>query len=494
MAATIAGKRIDLSDLDVNDADHGAALQILKDAMLSLATTQYVTHRLLSVSIVKLVDSIKTMCVTMGSNRIIQLWADPAFVKGCEVRDAAFGLMHEAWHLILGHLYDTPANMKDTLLRDAQEIFINHVCMVAQGRTEMPKPNGLELMDPQKFYAKYRAAKKDKGETPVDFKTFVANVPSLRGYLAEIPEDKRNSKRMRGQGCEHHQGNTGGAGQPGDGDGAPGDGDPSGSGKPGDQDGKSKGAPGINKDQLDKLVEKVLGDTVVKARNGDKTAKDAILQIGDAVGEDHRVWGDLALGALRGEASPKKKVSLWEHYLGGALRSRLEPGERARFDRAKLPFADIYWSQGAEIPLAHLGDDYVAEVAVILDTSGSMPSKAVQAVASFMGQVPNAHIRYCTFDTQVYEIEVDADTAAVRGGGGTNLGPVVEWVENDENHEHPLDCVLVVTDGYVPPVLPAEPSKWIWLVLPTGDTWMEDDGYDMTVVEFDAEGLSDQDF
>ena len=35
------------------------------------------------------------------------------------------------------------------------------------------------------------------------------------------------------------------------------------------------------------------------------------------------------------------------------------------------------------------------------------------------------------------------------------------------------DAVVVLTDGYAPPVTPAEPDKWIWLITEGGDEWPE---------------------
>ena len=49
--------------------------------------------------------------------------------------------------------------------------------------------------------------------------------------------------------------------------------------------------------------------------------------------------------------------------------------------------------------------------------------------------------------------------------------------------EEPPDAVIVLTDGYAAPLVPREPDRWIWLILPGGNPWPASKSPPMPCVE-----------
>ena len=51
------------------------------------------------------------------------------------------------------------------------------------------------------------------------------------------------------------------------------------------------------------------------------------------------------------------------------------------------------------------------------------------------------------------------------------MNQVLKTVKTGELFDETLDAVVMVTDGLAPPITPAEPDKWIWLITEHGDDW-----------------------
>jgi hypothetical protein len=59
---------------------------------------------------------------------------------------------------------------------------------------------------------------------------------------------------------------------------------------------------------------------------------------------------------------------------------------------------------------------------------------------------------------------------------------VADVVELDAELDDPLDAVVVLTDGWAPPVHPPDPQRWIWLIVADGHAWPRDHGMRTVVV------------
>lgn len=116
-------------------------------------------------------------------------------------------------------------------------------------------------------------------------------------------------------------------------------------------------------------------------------------------------------------------------------------------------------SQGYYLP-SRYGDDAMRDIAVVIDTSGSMGDEELrQAFGEVCGAVESCcpgkvTVVYC--DARVNHVDSfentptadDVKASAKRvGGGGTDMTKALDWV--DEHLSNPACCV-VLTDGYTP--------------------------------------------
>lgn len=439
-------------DLDKGGDTPDDPKEILRRAKAKLATeSAVIAYSLGGMAVVELLDSAPTMQVVLGADGIIRLQVNPTFARKLGIKGCAFVLSHEMYHVLYRHLYVGSELSRDELFTLACEIVINDRVMIHLRESSLPlvdgEPSGV---DPQYWYKKYREARRDKGEEPVSYKEFVSSDLSCRSYLAEIP----NPPKPKSQDfCQHKAGGAGsqGAGQQGQ----PG---------PGDQL-----SSGINPEMAGQIVGDVLDSLMTSALRGDKAAADALLELGEQVGEEHPLWGNLGLGQLRGEATPTAQVSFWEYFLTNALQSRTAPGARMCRPRKMEGLSPLFRSVGGDVPFLPVGEEKEANVAIAIDTSGSMPQALIGRVAKLVGTVPNARVHWLTFDADAYEIGcpseglVGTGTIALKGGGGTDFGVVQRYVEEFKADED-FDAVIVLTDGCAPPIAPANPDRWIWLL------------------------------
>src|SRR3984893_2991621 len=108
-------------------------------------------------------------------------------------------------------------------------------------------------------------------------------------------------------------------------------------------------------------------------------------------------------------------------------------------------------------------------IAFVLDTSGSVPAEALEAVSSeleaYLAQYPavTLHVLYEDAAVTGRASYTSADLPLrlePRGGGGTNFGPVLALLEEDDE---PPACIVYFTDlvGRFPTVAPAAPVLWL---------------------------------
>lgn len=459
-AVTVKGESMQLTPNAPPPAGEkdGSPRGIIQQALWELASkSAVIEHEIMAVAAHLFTEEFPTMAVGIGGDSLVRLYANPKFTTGdTDVRDnvarARFVLAHEAYHILYAHLYQDPELRSDRLMTLAHECVINDRVM-RHLVTEMPtlegKPTGV---DPKKLYAQYRKAKRAKGEEPVDYKQFVSSDLACRSYLSEIPKPSQPRQDF----CQHG----------GDDDPLAGNGDGSGQ------------SPVIDPEAAATIVEQSLGALMTRALNGDKAAADALLELGEQVGEDHPLWGTLGLGALRGETQVTAQVRFWEYFLTQALTSVLTPGVRMVYPRRLAGLEPLYEEVGSQLPMMPLGNERKTQVAIFIDTSGSMGHDIVQRVAKLVGDIPNAEAHWFAFDAEVWPFEPGEP---LRGGGGTSFQIIADHV--DASDEMEPDCVIVLTDGYAPAIQPPRPDEWIWLITQGGDTWPMDHGMECVVVD-----------
>lgn len=464
----IKGDAIAVDDLDALSAADpvvAAAAAVMRDAIAGLATYNLVlAHEIASLGIPVFTRDIPTMAVTIGGDGIVRWLVNPEFVVELGDVDTMFVICHEVDHVVLAHLANDESLGNDEQGRLAAEVVINHRVSRLLKRDSVPtkdgKPNGV---CPKQVHGKYRKAVADAGKTPATYEEFTSNDIACAAYLREMPAPpKQQHICMRG------------AGEP-----IPGAGDPNAGDGDGDKgQSPSKGLSGVDPETSGKIVDDVLNQLMTRALRGDKAAKETLLDLGERLGEDNPIWGNLGLGALRGETPPPREVTFWEQYLVGAITSVLVAGAKLVYPRDMVGFDELFEEAGFRIPFQSIGDETHTNLGCYVDTSGSMGDETVRRVAALAGTIPNCTVHWHAFDADVYPFEPGQP---LKGGGGTSFDIVREHAEGRD--EDPFDCILVLTDGFAPHISPSDPDRWVWLVTPNGDMWPADN--DMFCVEID---------
>lgn len=380
--------------------------------------------------------AIPTYAVTLTGDGFPMLLINPNYAIKLGPEGGVGVLAHEAGHLLYMHLYVDPALRGDTRWVMACEGAINHWWTELLNRP-LPVIDGEEEgVNPKKLWERYRDDLKKNNKAPVPYADFIKTDLGCFAELARMSKDPNMNRGKGRQNCVHG----------GDGAGAP--------GQPGDP------VPGgLDQAAVDDLVSRALDVAIHEAvANGNKLATEELLKLEErSTGSSRaeKVWGDKGLGALRGETVETRKVDYWQQWLSSAMAERLEEGERLRYLRKQ------WWSPR----LAHRGDETFKYGLITFDTSGSMSSEVVDFLVSQVGQTDGLKIDWGSHDGEYMPFKPGEN---VHGGGGTNFQCISDHV--DDMDDKPDFC-LVVTDGYAPAITPAEPDKWIWLIVPGGNDW-----------------------
>lgn len=394
--------------------------------------------------------SIDTFAVKLTSDGNAMLMVNPDFAIKIGPDQCVFALVHEAYHLLLVHLYVDPALMQNPNWVTATEACINYRITKHLGLPLITIDGKVAIVDPNSVYDRWRKAMQAANLPVVSKDQFFDTDLGCFSYLEqcpkEIPPYGRGQKPGKGEGgCVHSDGHN-------------------------DQDGQGNPAP-LDPTEVGKFMEKVLGQSVQAAKNGRKGAKEEILEWMDASPEASKMWGDVGAGTLRGETMRSSKSDLWEKWTADAMASRMAEGSRWRYNK-KLPFDPRVSANGRE-PKKY--------GAVFVDASGSMQQSFLDKVAALIGDLDNIEVNWHSFDGEVWPFNAGE---GFRGGGGTSFQIIDDHLQG-QGHQHEngeacceddQDFVLVITDGYAPHMAPTDPDKWIWLVTPGGDTWAQDAG------------------
>jgi predicted metal-dependent peptidase len=185
-----------------------------------------------------------------------------------------------------------------------------------------------------------------------------------------------------------------------------------------------------------------------------------------------RLWGNLGAGLLRGETARTRTVDWWQRWLVDVLGSKLRDGERLVYPKKR---GALLAALGQDPMLARRGPVREKVLVIAYDTSGSMPDHVIRWLTDLVGRIDGVEAHWLSFDAVVMPFRPGE---RVYGGGGTSFQVVADYVEGrtevgGRRLDVTPDAVVVLTDGYAPPISPAEPEKWIWLITEGGSEWPE---------------------
>ena len=383
--------------------------------------------------------AIDTAAVVASGDGTCLLLYNPDFFTGLGLDGVKFVLFHEARHLVHRHLFADPELRADPVFELAAEVSINHVALVRLRRDELPlldgRPTGI---DPRAVYEQYRADLTEHGLEPVPYETFTETDLRVYGELKRMHRPPVPERRL----CAHLGGDL----------------------VPADQE------------TVDAVTSSALLNSLLAARRGHAGAERELLDLmgrtEDGSARAARIWGQLGAGVLRGETTRTRTVHWWQRWLVDVLGSRLREGERLVYPKKR---GALLAALGQDPMLARRGPVRDKVLVVAYDTSGSMPQHVITWLTGLVGRIDGVEAHWLSFDAVAMPF---APGERVYGGGGTSFQAVADYVEgrtevNGRRFDVTPDAVVMLTDGYAPPITPAEPEKWIWLITEGGSEWPE---------------------
>ena len=385
---------------------------------------------------------VETMAVRLRPDGIATLLVNADFVTDIGPDGTAFVLCHEAMHLLFAHLRHDGA--RDDAWRLACEVVVNHWVLRATGQPlpRSRRTGGQVGIDPRAVHRDHL----DAGAPAVTYEAFVHTDRGCAEHLRTAPHREASQAIVvRGVGrCTHLDG---AATEVADGD----------------------------------AVERILEVAVARAGDGDEVLRRRLLELED-LAPGSAVWGRVGVSELRATTSRVGNTRLWQHQLAHVLGQTLRPRVEVRYDR-KIGWWDtellagvgLQLDPGVGMPLLPgTVTDRERQVAIYLDTSGSVAPAVVDAAAATVGRIPDTLAHWRSFDQDVYPFEPGEP---LPGGGGTSFHVVADDVADLEaDFDQPLDAVVVLTDGHAEPITPPQAHRWIWLIVAGGDTWPADRG------------------
>ncbi|MGW2958975.1 DUF2201 family putative metallopeptidase [Streptomyces sp. NPDC001220] len=382
--------------------------------------------------------AIGTAAVVASGDGTCLLLYNPDFFVGLGLDGVKFVLFHEARHLVHRHLLADPELREDPVFTLAAEVAVNHVALVRLGRDELPLLDGRPTgVDPRTVYEAYRVDLTAHGLEPLVYERFVETDMRIYGELKRMCEPPVPPPL-----CPH----------------------------------LVAGLVPADQETVDAVTSSALLNALLAARRGHAGAERELLDLMNRTEEGSaraaKLWGNLGAGMLRGETGRTRTVDWWQRWLVDVLGSRLRDGERLVYPKKR---GALLAALGQDPVLARRGPVRDKVLVIAYDTSGSMPHQVIDWLTRLVGRIDGVAAHWLSFDAVVMPF---APGERVYGGGGTSFQVVADYVEGrtevaGRRCEVTPDAVVVLTDGYAPPVTPAEPEKWIWLITEGGDDWPE---------------------
>lgn len=396
-----------------------------------------------------------------------------------------FVLLHEASHLLFKHLIRTDlAGNSGIIASEATINYFVHGLLKNSGRPgawrestrwlpTYPKARDLGArippgprkrrararigVDPWLVWREYRDALTQAGMVPLPLEDFYASDAECLRQLERLPQPPEGSRSPclhTGPGTDEALHSTGA----GTGSGAPAGKDP----------------PGVDLVVIDQLAtDDAIGEVLTRAialslrGHADPALRSELLRLAEATPQAVDRWRDLGLASLKGEPTSTRRVDWWLQWLHTQLASRLMESDRLVWDRS------ITW----ETRLAYVGDDEKFHLLIALDTSGSIPDVVLESFIDLVGTSDAFDAHWICFDHRALPF-TPGDPLV--GRGGTDFTVIDDYAAE---LEEPPDAVIVLTDGYAAPLLPREPDRWIWLILPGGNPWPASQSPPMSCIE-----------
>ncbi|WP_329348559.1 hypothetical protein OG226_09285 [Streptomyces sp. NBC_01261] len=383
--------------------------------------------------------AVDTAAVVASGDGSCLLLFNPDFFVGLGLDGVKFVLFHEARHLVQRHLFADLELRDDPVFELAAEVSINHVALVRLGRTELPlldgRPTGI---DPRGIHRLYRDDLTAHGLEPVPYEEFIATDMKVFGELKRMRHPPVPERQL----CVH----------------------------------LVDGRVAADQETVDAVASSALLNSLLAARRGHAGAERELLDLmgrtEDGSARAGRIWGNLGAGVLRGETARTRTVHWWQRWLVDVLGSKLRDGERLVYPKKR---GALLAALGQDPMLSRRGPVRDKVLVVAYDTSGSMPHRVITWLTELVGRIDGVEAHWLSFDAVVMPFRPGE---RVYGGGGTSFQVVADYVEgrtevNGRRFDVTPDAVVVLTDGYAPPVTPAEPDKWIWLITEGGSEWPE---------------------
>ncbi|CCK26083.1 hypothetical protein BN159_1704 [Streptomyces davaonensis JCM 4913] len=376
--------------------------------------------------------------VASGDGSCLLLY-NPDFFVGLGLSGVKFVLFHEARHLVHRHFFADPDLRADPVFELAAEVSINHVALVRLGREQLPLLDGRPTgVDPREVYERYHADLLAHGLEPLPYDGFVETDMRVYGELKRMRHPPVPERRL----CAH----------------------------------LVAGAVPADQETVDLVASSALLNSLLAARRGHPGAEAELLDLmgrtEDGNARAAKLWGTLGGGMLRGETTPTRTVDWWQRWLVDVLASKLREGERLVYPKKR---GALLTALGQDPMLSRRGPVRDKLLVIAYDTSGSMPHRVITWLTELVGRIDGVQAHWLSFDGVVMPF---TPGERVYGGGGTSFQVVADYVEGrtevrGRRFEETPDAVVVLTDGYAPPITPAEPDKWIWLITEGGDEWPE---------------------
>ncbi|MEU8117939.1 hypothetical protein AB0C21_04440 [Spirillospora sp. NPDC049024] len=409
--------------------------------------------------------AIPTAAVAATGDGSCALLYNPYFFMELDYDGVQFVLFHEARHLMHRHLYVDEELRSDPVFTMAAEVSINHVALRRLGRSGLPTipartasgDGGQERepvgVDPDLVYRAYRDDLGRQGLAPLPYDEF--SHTDLTVY-SELRRMKALSEPVTAY-CVHLGGD-----------------DPGESGRRQDGDRAERPDIPLDAETVERLGDDVLREVMQAALRGNPAARGELLDLADRTADGgerlERLWGGLGLDRLRGVTPKTRRVDWWQRWLTDVLASKLSESDRLVYPKKH---GAVMLALGHDPMLARRGPERTKVVLIAFDTSGSMPDHVVDWLTTLVGGTDGVESHWLSFDGAVTPF---APGERVAGGGGTDFQNVVDYAEGrlevgGKRFETEPDAVIMVTDGYAPPVTPAAPDRWIWLITDGGDDW-----------------------
>ncbi|MFJ3421535.1 hypothetical protein ACIPN8_34905 [Streptomyces sp. NPDC086082] len=383
--------------------------------------------------------AVDTAAVVASGDGSCLLLFNPGFFVELGLDGVKFVLFHEARHLVQRHLFADLELRDDPVFELAAEVSINHVALVRLGRTDLPlldgRPTGI---DPRKIHELYREDLTAHGLEPVVYEEFVATDLKVYGELKRMRHPPVPERHL----CVH----------------------------------LVDGLVPADQETVDAVTSSALLNSLLAARRGHAGAERELLDLmcrtEDGSARAGRIWGNLGAGVLRGETARTRTVHWWQRWLVDVLGSKLRDGERLVYPKKR---GALLAALGQDPMLSRRGPVRDKVLVIAYDTSGSMPHQVITWLTELVGRIDGVEAHWLSFDAVVMPFRPGE---RVYGGGGTSFQVVADHVEgrtevSGRRFDVTPDAVVVLTDGYAPPITPAEPDKWIWLITEGGSEWPE---------------------